>query len=79
MAGRPREYERNYAATSEQLAAQAKLASPSPDRRHETAATAGLQKANQEVEQARVKSSPAPRAPSATTRRSRITWWRAGL
>lgn len=55
----PREYERNYAATAEQLAAaQAKLDLAVAGPKVESVATAEseLQKANQEVEQARVKS-----------------------
>ncbi|HYV86486.1 MAG TPA: PqqD family peptide modification chaperone [Patescibacteria group bacterium] len=55
----PREYERNYAATAEQLAAaQAKLDLALAGPKLESVATAEseLQKANQEVEQARVKS-----------------------
>jgi multidrug efflux pump subunit AcrA (membrane-fusion protein) len=55
----PREYERNYEATGEQLAAaQAKLALALAGPKVESVATAEsqLDKANQEVEQARVKS-----------------------
>ena len=55
----PREYQRNYEATSEQLAAaQAKLALALAGPKVESVATAEseLQKANQQVEQARVKS-----------------------
>jgi multidrug efflux pump subunit AcrA (membrane-fusion protein) len=55
----PREYERNYAATAEQLAAaQAKLDLALAGPKVESVATAQseLQKANQQVEQARVKS-----------------------
>jgi multidrug efflux pump subunit AcrA (membrane-fusion protein) len=55
----PREYQRNYEATSEQLAAaQAKLALAVAGPKVESVATAEseLQKANQQVEQARVKS-----------------------